>query len=125
MLDGAPLPANASIRDFRGRKADTVEQALLLLKDMADLRSQRRHEVFLSLKRDLAMVSLSICPLFLFSFFFFLFSFFFFLFSFFFFFLQVSSLFFPLLFLPPPDEGRRREAQCHHGGLQSSRKKNK
>ena len=86
MLDGAPLPANASIRDFRGRKADymadTVEQALLLLKDMADLRSQRRHEVFLSLKRDLAMVSLSICPLFLFSFFFFLFYFFFFLFFF-------------------------------------------
>ena len=86
MLDGAPLPANASIRDFRGRKADymvdTVEQALLLLKDMADLRSQRRHKVFLSLKRDLAMVSLSICPFFFF---------------FFLLFLQVSSFFFPLL----------------------------
>ena len=40
--------------------ADTMEQALLLLEDMADLRSLRRHEVFLSLKRDLAMVSLSI-----------------------------------------------------------------
>ena len=117
MLDGAPLPANASIRDFRGRKADymvdTVEQALLLIKDMADLRSQRRHKVFLSLKRDLAMVSLSICP------FFFLFSF-------------VFTSFIPFLpftmflssagrssyvpgirdnkFLPPPDEGRRREA---------------
>ena len=68
MPDGAPLPANASIRDFRGRKADyvtnAVEQALLLLKDMADLRSQRRHKVFLSLKRDLAMVSFSIFPLF-------------------------------------------------------------
>ena len=63
-LDGAPLPANASIRDFRGGTAgyvdDAVEQALLLPKDMVDLRSLKRHEVFLSLKRDLAMVSLSI-----------------------------------------------------------------
>ena len=56
--------------------ADIMEQTLLLLEDMADLRSLRRHEVFLSLKRDLAMVSLSINH----------------------FFLQVSSLFFPLLF---------------------------
>jgi len=40
--------------------ADTVEQALLLPKDMVDLRSLRRHEVFLSLKKDLAMVSPSI-----------------------------------------------------------------
>ena len=41
MLDGAHLPANASIRDFRGGKvgyvADTVEQALLLPEDMVDL----------------------------------------------------------------------------------------
>ena len=57
--------------------ADAVEQALLFPEDMADLRSLRRHEVFLSLKRDLAMVSLSINL---------------------FFFLQVSSPFFPLLF---------------------------
>ena len=82
MLDGAPLPVSASIRDFQqgraGYVADTMEQTLLLLEDMADLRSLRRHEVFLSLKRDLAMVSLSI--------------------NLFFFFLQVSSRFFPLLF---------------------------
>ena len=39
--------------------ADTVEQALLLPKDMVDLRFLRRQEIFLSLKRDLAMVSLS------------------------------------------------------------------
>ena len=60
MLDGAPLPASASVRDLgkAGYVADTVEQALLLLEDMADLRSLRRHEVFLSLKRDLAMVSI-------------------------------------------------------------------
>ena len=38
--------------------ADAVEQALLLPKDMAELLSMRRHEVFLSLKRYLAMV----CP---------------------------------------------------------------
>ena len=35
-----------------------MEQSLLLPKDMADLRSIRQHEVFLSLKRDLAIVSL-------------------------------------------------------------------
>ena len=37
--------------------ANTMEQALLLPTDMADLRSMRKHEVFLSLKTDLAMVS--------------------------------------------------------------------
>ena len=63
MLDGVPLLANASIRDFQGGVvgyvADAMEQALLLLEDMAELRDMRRHEVFLSLKRYLAMV----CPL--------------------------------------------------------------
>ena len=53
MLDGASLLADASIRDFQGWKAgyvvDAMEQALLLLGDMAKLRSMRRHEVFLSL----------------------------------------------------------------------------
>lgn len=37
--------------------ADTVEQALRLLGDMADLRSLRKHEVFLSLERDLTLIS--------------------------------------------------------------------
>ena len=68
MLDGSPLPTNAFIRDFQqgkaGYVADAVEQALLFPKDMADLRSLRRHGVFLSLKRDLTMVSLSINPFF-------------------------------------------------------------
>ena len=76
MLDGAPMPANASIKDFRGRKAgyvaNTAEQALLLPEDMADLRFLRRHKVFLSLKMDLTMVSLSIRPLFSLFFFFFI-----------------------------------------------------
>ena len=62
MLDGAPLPVNASIRDFQQMRAsyvaNTVEQMLLLPGDMANLRSMRKHEVFLSLKKDLALVSL-------------------------------------------------------------------
>ena len=61
-LDGASLLSDASIRDFQrgtaGYVVDAVEQSLLLPKDMADLRSIRQHEVFLSLKRDLAIVSL-------------------------------------------------------------------
>ena len=108
--------------------ANTVEQALLLLEDMADLRSLRRHEVFLSLKRDLAIVSLSI--------------------NLFFFckFPPPSSLYyFPLFtftmflssagylsqvsgrkdykFLPLADEGRRREANSDRGSLPRGRKK--
>ena len=133
MLDGAPLPVSASIRDFQqgraGYVADTMEQTLLLLEDMADLRSLRRHEVFLSLKRDLAMVSLSIN-----------------LFFFFCKFPPVSSLYyFPLFtftmflssagcssqvsgrkdykFLPSADEGRRREANSGRGSLPRGRKK--
>ena len=61
ILDGALLLANASIRNFQGGAAgyvaDATEQALLLLADMADLREMRKHEVFLSLKKDLALVS--------------------------------------------------------------------
>ena len=61
VLNGALLPSDASIRDFQqgeaGYVANAVEQALLLPTDMANLRSMRKHEVFLSLKRDLTMVS--------------------------------------------------------------------
>ena len=39
-----------------GYVADAVEQTLLLPKDMANLKYMRKHEVFLDLKRDLAMV---------------------------------------------------------------------
>ena len=60
MLNREPLLAISSIRDFQGGTAgyvaDVVEQALLLLEDMAELQSMRRHEVFLSLKRYLGMV---------------------------------------------------------------------
>ena len=66
MLDRAPLPASASIRDFqRGMAsymADMMEQALLLLEDMAELSSMRKHKVFLSLKRYLAMVCTPLSP---------------------------------------------------------------
>ena len=65
-VDGAPLLEDASIWDFQrgitGYVADAVEQSLLLPKDMVDLRSMRQYEVFLELKRDLAMVSLFLCP---------------------------------------------------------------
>ena len=60
MLNGEPLLATASIRDFQRGTAsymvDEVEQALLLLEDITELRSMRRHEVFLILKRYLGMV---------------------------------------------------------------------
>ena len=63
VLDGSPLPTNSSIKDFQNKKAgyvaDAVEQSLLLPEDMVDLRTLKKHEVFLSLKKDLAMVSLS------------------------------------------------------------------
>ena len=64
ILDKASLPTSASIRDFQGGTAgyvgDAVKQALLLPENMAELQSMRRHEVFLSLKRYLAMVSPSL-----------------------------------------------------------------
>ena len=60
MLNEAPLMDTASIRDFQGgtgnHVADALERTLLLLLDMAELRSFRRQEVFLSLKRYLGMV---------------------------------------------------------------------
>ena len=55
--------------------ADVVDQALLLPEDMAELQSMRRHEVFLSLKRYLAMVSPSLSLFFNFFFFLIYFSF--------------------------------------------------
>jgi len=62
-LDGAPLPLDSSIREFQkgnvGYVADTLEQPLLLPQDMTDLRTLKKHKVFLTLKRDLAMVCTS------------------------------------------------------------------
>ena len=55
MLGGEPLIDDASIRDFNGgigcHVASALEQTLLLLKDMVELRGFRRSEVFLHTKR--------------------------------------------------------------------------
>ena len=60
MLNVEPLRDNASIRDFHGgdgcHVTSVLEEALLLPNDMAELRSIRRHKVFLNLKRYLGMV---------------------------------------------------------------------
>ena len=59
-LGEAPLHLDSSIRDFQKGKASYVanalEQPLLLPQDIADLRSLKKHKVFLTLKRDLAMI---------------------------------------------------------------------
>ena len=60
MHGGEPLRDDASLRDFNGgigcHVASTVEEALLLPKDMTELRSIRKNEVFLNCKRYLGMV---------------------------------------------------------------------
>ena len=60
MLNGKPLRKDASIRSFSGgigcHVASSLEEALLLPNDMAELRNIRRNEVFLNLKRYLGMV---------------------------------------------------------------------
>ena len=60
MLHGEPLREYASIRNFNGgigcHVASALEEALLLLTDMAELRFIKKNEVFLNLKRYLGMV---------------------------------------------------------------------
>ena len=60
-VDGAAIPWNASIKEFqRGHSAhivETLEQPLLLPKDMDTVRKMRQSNLFMSLKRDLAMVN--------------------------------------------------------------------
>ena len=60
MHDEEPLRDDASLRDFNGgigcHVVSVVEEALLLSKDMSDLRSMRKNEVFLNYKRYLGMV---------------------------------------------------------------------
>ena len=60
MHRGEPLRDDASLRDFNGgigcHVASAMEEALLLPKDMSDLRSMRKNEVFLNYKRCLGMV---------------------------------------------------------------------
>ena len=60
MLGGEPLTDDASIRDYNGgigcHVASVLEETLLLLKDMVELRGLRRNEVLLQVKRFLRMV---------------------------------------------------------------------
>ena len=63
-VDGAPIAIDATLRHFRGGHAgllaEALEQPLLLPQDMAAYRSFNHPDLFLSLKRDLAMVSNSV-----------------------------------------------------------------
>ena len=56
-----PITYDASLRHYReghaGHVAEALEQPLLLPKDMEAYRNFNHPELFLSLKRDLAMVS--------------------------------------------------------------------
>ena len=70
-VDGAPIAMDASLRHFRGghagRMADALLQTLFLPQDMAAYRSFNHPDLFLSLKRDLAMVSNSVHSFFIFA----------------------------------------------------------
>ena len=60
MHGGGPLRDDASIRDFNGgigcHVASAVEEALLIPKDMAELKNARKNEHILNNKRYLGMV---------------------------------------------------------------------
>ena len=60
-VDDAPITIDATLRHFRGGHAglmaEALQQPLLLPQDMAAYRSFNHPDLFLSLKRDLAMVS--------------------------------------------------------------------
>ena len=60
-VDGMPIAFDATLRHYRGGHASLVPEALerplLLPQDMATYRSFNHLELFLSLKRDLAMIS--------------------------------------------------------------------
>ena len=60
-MDGAAIPWNASVEEFqKGHSAyiaEASEQPFLLPKDIDAVRKMRQPDLFMSLKRDLAMVS--------------------------------------------------------------------
>ena len=60
MHGGEPLRDDASIRDFNGgigcHVASAIEEALLLPKDMAEIKNMRKNELVLDNKRYLGMV---------------------------------------------------------------------
>ena len=59
-LDGAPIPWDATLwKSQRGQAsflAEALQQPLLLPRDMEGLRKTRQPDLFMSLKRDMAMV---------------------------------------------------------------------
>ena len=61
-MDGAPIPYDSTIKESsQGHSmylVQALEQPLLLPKDMDALRQKRQPDLFMSLKRDLAMVSI-------------------------------------------------------------------
>ena len=63
-LDGVPIAWDTSVRNYQGGQAghivEALEQPFLLPRDMEAYRRFSQQELFLSLKRDLAMVSNSI-----------------------------------------------------------------
>ena len=60
-VDGAVILWNTSVRDFQRRHAgyiaEALEQSLFLPKDIEAYRRFKQNNLFLSLKRDLTMVS--------------------------------------------------------------------
>ena len=60
-VDGLPIAYDASLRHYRGGHtglvAEALEQPLLLPKDVEAYRNFNHPELFLSFKRDLAMIS--------------------------------------------------------------------
>ena len=60
-VDGMPIAFDAMLRHYReghaGLVAEALEQSLLLSQDIATYRSFNHPKLFISLKRDLAMVS--------------------------------------------------------------------
>ena len=72
-VDGMPIAFDATLRHYRGGHAgllaEALEQSLLLPQDMAAYRSFNHPDLFLSLKRDLAMVSNSVHSSFIFVYF--------------------------------------------------------
>ena len=60
-VNGMPITFDAMLRHYRGGHAgllaEALEQPLLLPQDMAAYRSSNHPDLFVSLKKDLAMVS--------------------------------------------------------------------
>ena len=60
-MEGAPIPYDASIWDAQRGHANylvqALQQPLLLPRDMESIRHTRQPDLFMALKRDLAMVS--------------------------------------------------------------------